>query len=123
MFRILLFSLVIISFDVYSNESLLTIQQQLERLQRDVSDLSQTVYSKENGSLNVKDGDKAINLSAIDMRIYDLEKDIKNLTGTLEEIFFLIDDLKNDISEFEYIFSSLEKNILKLKNIIFKVID
>ena len=116
MFRILLFLLIVIPFNVYSNESLLTIQQQLERLQREVSDLSQTVYSKENESVNPKDSDKAINLSAIDMRIYDLEKDIKNLTGTLEEIFFLIEDLKTDISEFESIFSSLEKNISKLEN-------
>ena len=116
MFRIFLFLLLVIPFNVYSNESLLTIQQQLERLQREVSDLSQTVYSKENESVNPKDSDKAINLSAIDMRIYDLEKDIKNLTGTLEEIFFLIEDLKTDISEFESIFSSLEKNISKLEN-------
>ena len=116
MFRILLLLLIVIPFNVYSNESLLTIQQQLERLQREVSDLSQTVYSKENESVNPKDSDKAINLSAIDMRIYDLEKDIKNLTGTLEEIFFLIEDLKTDISEFESIFSSLEKNISKLEN-------
>ena len=116
MFRIFLFLLLVIPFNVYSNESLLTIQQQLERLQREVSDLSQTVYSKENELVNPKDSDKAINLSAIDMRIYDLEKDIKNLTGTLEEIFFLIEDLKTDISEFESIFSSLEKNISKLEN-------
>ena len=116
MFRILLFLLIVIPFNVYSNESLLTIQQQLERLQREVSDLSQTVYSKENEFANPKDSDKAINLSAIDMRIYDLEKDIKNLTGTLEEIFFLIEDLKTDISEFENIFSSIEKNISKLEN-------
>ena len=116
MFRIFLFLLLVIPFNVYSNESLLTIQQQLERLQREVSDLSQTVYSKENESANPKDSDKAINLSAIDMRIYDLEKDIKNLTGTLEEIFFLIEDLKTDISEFENIFSSIEKNISKLEN-------
>ena len=116
MFRIFLFLLLVIPFNVYSNESLLTIQQQLERLQREVSDLSQTVYSKENESVNPKDSDKAINLSAIDMRIYDLEKDIKNLTGTLEEIFFLIEDLKTDISEFENIFSSIEKNISKLEN-------
>ena len=116
MFRILLFLLIVIPFNVYSNESLLTIQQQLERLQREVSDLSQTVYSKENELANPKDSDKAINLSAIDMRIYDLEKDIKNLTGTLEEIFFLIEDLKTDISEFENIFSSIEKNISKLEN-------
>ena len=116
MFRILLFLLIVIPFNVYSNESLLTIQQQLERLQREVSDLSQTVYSKENELVNPKDSDKAINLSAIDMRIYDLEKDIKNLTGTLEEIFFLIEDLKTDISEFENIFSSIEKNISKLEN-------
>ena len=116
MFRILLFLLIVIPFNVYSNESLLTIQQQIERLQREVSDLSQTVYSKENELVNPKDSDKAINLSAIDMRIYDLEKDIKNLTGTLEEIFFLIEDLKTDISEFENIFSSIEKNISKLEN-------
>ena len=30
---------------VYSNENLLTVQQQIERLQREVTDLSKLVYS------------------------------------------------------------------------------
>ena len=47
---ILLF--IFISFEVSSNENLLTIQQQLERIQREVTDLSQAVYSnKENSEL------------------------------------------------------------------------
>ena len=81
------------SFSVKPNENLLTIQQQLERLQREVSDLSQTVFSNDNNNKQENDNYLATNLSAIDMRIYDLEKDVKNLTANIEEVFFLVIDL------------------------------
>ncbi len=104
---------LLFSFNSFSNENLLTINQQLERLQREVSDLSKIVFSNnDNQSLN-KNNDLVTNLSAIDIRIYDLEKDIKNLTSNLEEIFFQIDDLSEQIANFQNNIELLEKNFLK----------
>ena len=104
---------LLFSFNSFSNENLLTINQQLERLQREVSDLSKIVFSNnDNQSLN-KNNDLVTNLSAIDIRIYDLEKDIKNLTSNLEDIFFQIDDLSEQITNFQNNIELLEKNFLK----------
>ena len=64
---------------VYSNESELTITQQLERLQREVSDLSKEVFSNPTNLSNGTNNDFVKNLSAIDLRIYEIENDIKNL--------------------------------------------
>ena len=41
------FFFIIFNFSVYGEESLLTIKQQLERLQREVNDLSKSVFHKE----------------------------------------------------------------------------
>ena len=105
------------SYSVNSNENLLTIQQQLERLQREVSDLSQTVFNNNTKSSSNNNSDLVTNLSAIDMRIYDLEKDVKNLTGNLEEIFFQLEDLSLKLNNFQDNIFSIENNILELKNI------
>ena len=88
-----------------ANENLLTLKQQLDRLQRDVNDLSKSVYNKTfepSNSSNQKQ--ETINFSAIDIRIYDLEQDIKNLTLSFEELTFQFDDILNSLS-------SLEQNI------------
>ena len=45
MFKYISILLILFSSNVFSNENLLTIQQQIERLQREVSDLSQAVFS------------------------------------------------------------------------------
>jgi len=45
-------------------------------------------------SKNKVESENALNISAFDMRIYDLEKDIKNLNLNFEEILFQIDELK-----------------------------
>lgn len=105
------------SYSVNSNENLLTIQQQLERLQREVSDLSQTVFNNNTNSSSNNNSDLVTNLSAIDMRIYDLEKDVKNLTANLEEIFFQLEDLSLKLNNFQDNIFSIENNILELKNI------
>ena len=112
MFRIIVFFLLL-SSSVFSNDNLLTIQQQLERLQREVSDLSQTVFSNQNNSSTEENSDLVTNLSAIDMRIYDLEKDVKNLTGSLEDIYFQIEDVLLKLNEFEQIIFSIENKFLE----------
>ena len=112
MLRIIVF-LLLSSSSAYSNDNLLTIQQQLERLQREVSDLSQTVFSNKNSSSTEESSDLVTNLSAIDMRIYDLEKDVKNLTGNLEDIYFQIEDVLFKLNDFEQTISSLEDKFLE----------
>ena len=59
----------------------LTLKQQLDRLQREVNDISKLVYT--NGSSeNNKNSQielSSSNLSSFDMRIYDIESDIKTI--------------------------------------------
>tara|TARA_B100000674_G_C37936854_1_gene960691 strand:- start:106 stop:1014 length:909 start_codon:yes stop_codon:yes gene_type:complete len=113
-----LLSLLILVFStkVNSNENLLTIQQQLERLQREVTDLSKSVYSDSNSSNENLNNDLISNLSAIDMRIYDIEKDVKNLNLNFEEILFQIDDLSKNIQNFEVIINELTLKMSNLQN-------
>ena len=112
MFKYIFFIIFLfINFNVLSNDNL-TVQQQLERLQREVSDLSKSVFSKNN---NTNNNETISNLSAIDMRIYDLEKDMKNLNANLEEIFFKIEDIFLKIDELESSISSLDKNVKNIK--------
>jgi len=118
---ILLIFYILISFEVSSNDDLLTIQQKLDRLQREVSDLSQMVFSdKDNIKLDNDNNDMVTNLSAIDMRIYDLEKDVKNLTSIIEEILFEIDDVILKINNFDNTISSLENTLNENKKTIFE---
>ena len=113
----LFFLILFISTKIYSNENLLTIQQQLERLQREVTDLSKSVYSGSNSSNENLNNDLISNLSAIDMRIYDIESDVKNLNLNFEEILFQIDDLSNSIQNFEVIVNELTLKMSNLQNI------
>ena len=118
MFRIF-FCFLIFSSSVYSNENLLTIQQQIERLQREVSDLSQIVFSNNgnNNTISENDDNLATNLSAIDMRIYDIEKDLKKITANLEDVYFEIEDLVLKLNNFENIINLLEIKILQTNSI------
>lgn len=102
------------SFKVMSNENLLTVQQQLERLQREVTDLSKLFYSNSNNTNN--DNASISNFSAIDMRIRDLEKDINNLNANLDEIQFIIDDFNQQIEKFENNINFITQDIKEVKN-------
>ena len=100
MFKCILTVLILFfSSYAFSNESDLTISQQLERLQREVSDLSKEVFSNSANQSNGTNNDFVKNLSAIDLRIYDIENDIKNLTSNLEELYFQLDLSLIHISE------------------------
>ena len=65
-------TVLILFFSSYaiSNESDLTISQQLERLQREVSDLSKEVFSNSPSQSSVTNNYFLKNLSDIDLRIY-----------------------------------------------------
>ena len=40
-----------------------------------------------------------MNVTAFDMRIYDLEKDIKTLNSNFEDLVFQVDEIKNLFDE------------------------
>ena len=94
-------------------EDALTIKQQLDRIMEEVKDLNKAVFNKsfDNEKLNSLDESiDAERFTSIDIRIYDLEKDIKNLTLQFEEILFKLDDISNDMIDLESnLISKLEK--------------
>ena len=103
-------------------EDALTIKQQLDRIMEEVKDLNKAVFNKsfDNEKLNSLDESiDAERFTSIDIRIYDLEKDIKNLTLQFEEILFKLDDISNDMIVLENeLISKLEKiNIEPRENI------
>ena len=109
MFKYILTVLILFSSSYsFSNESDLTISQQLERLQREVSDLSKEVFSNSPNQSNGTNNDFVKNLSAIDLRIYDIENDIKNLTSNLEELYFQLDDIFNKLENLELVINNLQ---------------
>ena len=109
MLRYILIVLVLFfSSYVFSNESDLTISQQLERLQREVSDLSKEVFSNSSSQSSETNNDFVKNLSAIDLRKYDIENDIKNLTSNLEELYFQLDDIFNKLENLELVINNFQ---------------
>ena len=102
MLKRLFFVLVIFySTSTFSEENLLTLKQQMDRLQRELNDLSKIVYNDDsrNNNENLNKTDVS-NLSAFDMRIYDIEKDIKNINNSIENLVFEIDEIKELIEEY-----------------------
>jgi tol-pal system protein YbgF len=95
-------------------EDALTIKQQLDRVMEEVKDLNKAVFNKsfDNEKLNSLDESiDAERFTSIDIRIYDLEKDIKNLTLQFEEILFKLDDISNDMVDLENkLISKFEKS-------------
>jgi tol-pal system protein YbgF len=95
-------------------EDALTIKQQLDRVMEEVKDLNKAVFNKsfDNEKLNSLDESiDAERFTSIDIRIYDLEKDIKNLTLQFEEILFKLDDISKDMVDLESkLISKFEKS-------------
>ena len=115
---LILFFILLNKFS-FAEENMLTIKQQIDRLQREVNDLSKSVFKNPNQSnANSKDqnDNQTVNFTAIDMRIYDLEKDIKNLTMNLEELIFQLDEINNKIYQIEEDFISKLQSIVVEKS-------
>ena len=109
---------ILLNMSSYAQDDLLTIKQKLDRLQREVNDISKSVFSNSNAKSNINDisNDQTINFAAIDMRIYDLEKDIKGLTMNLEELIFKLDEIENKIDSLEEDFIYQLGNIASQKS-------
>ena len=122
MIKYIIFSLFLFFCSVVNAEdSLLTLKQQLDRLQREVNDLSKSVFTSKRDSFEQQektdDTTGAIDLTAFDLRIYDLEQDIKKLNNSFEELIFQIDDLNKLYKELDIDLSTLS---LKIENSIKK---
>ena len=103
------FFLIIVLFlsqNLFAND--LNIEFQLEKLQREVSDLTKIIYNQPSSGNNLE-----ANLSAIDLRIYDLENDIKNINLNLEELMFVLDDLTQKFDQLETQMIFIESKVLQ----------
>ena len=100
-------------------EDALTIKQQLDRIMEEVKDLNKAVFNKSFNNERLNSLDESIDaerFTSIDIRIYDLEKDIKNLTLQFEEILFKLDDISNDMADLESeLILKLEKSNIESK--------
>ena len=97
-------------------EESLTIKQQLDRIVQEISDLNKAVFNKsfDRNDLNLKNNqDDTERFTSIDIRIYDLERDIKTLTLQFEEIIFKLDDLSSYIQKLE---NEMSLNLQEIKN-------
>ena len=113
---IILFIFSSLCFYSLSAEESLTVKQQLDRIKQEVSDLNKAVFNKsfDSNDLNLQNNqDDAERFTSIDIRMYDLEKDIKNLTLQFEEIIFKLDDFSNYIQKLE---NYMNLNLNEIKN-------
>ena len=115
----LILFILTINFNKSFAEDALTIKQQLDRIMEEVKDLNKAVFNKsfDNEKLNALDESiDTERFTSIDIRIYDLEKDIKNLTLQFEEILFKLDDISNDMADLESeLILKLEKSNIESK--------
>jgi tol-pal system protein YbgF len=114
----LLLCILIMTFNKSFAEDALTIKQQLDRITEEIKDLNKAVFNKSFDNENLNSLDESIDIerfTSIDIRIYDLEKSIKNLTLQFEEILFKLDDISNDMVDLESkLISKLEKSNIEL---------
>jgi len=117
----LLLTLFILTINLNKSfaEDALTIKQQLDRIMEEVKDLNKAVFNKSFDNEKLNSLDESIDterFTSIDIRIYDLEKDIKNLTLQFEEILFKLDDFSNNMADLESeLISKLEKSNIESK--------
>ena len=116
---LLILFILTINFNKSFAEDALTVKQQLDRIMEEVKDLNKAVFNKSFDNKKLNSLDESIDterFTSIDIRIYDLEKDIKNLTLQFEEILFKLDDISNDMADLESeLILKLEKNNIESK--------
>ena len=103
------------SYKSYAEDAL-TIKQQLDRIMEEVKDLNKAVFNKsfdQDQLYSKEENNETERFTSIDIRIYDIEKDIKSLTLQFEEIIFKLDDISNDMISLE---AELVSKIEKIKS-------
>ena len=119
---LLLIILIFVNFTSFQlrSEDALTVKQQLDRITQEINDLNRAVFNRSFDPKNINSNNDDQNndidverFASIDLRIYDLEKDIKNLTLQFEEIIFKLDDLSNYMNKVE---TELNSNLNEIKN-------
>ncbi len=104
-FQVLFISMLLIfsCTKLYGQDSL-TIKQQLDRISEEIKDLNKAVFNKSFDNKEIfseENKNDAERFTSIDIRIYDLEKDIKKLTLQFEEFLFKLDDISGKVNIFE----------------------
>ena len=100
---------IFINFPTYGDETLLEIKQQLDRINREIIDLQKALYKdKKEFSTDTVDLIETSEITVFDMRLRDIENELKVINFNYEKLVFEIDDLKNSFKEFS----------IKLNNVI-----
>ncbi|MBI29539.1 MAG: tol-pal system protein YbgF [Pelagibacteraceae bacterium] len=100
-------------------ENIENVLQSLERLEKNVIDLQKRVYSGDNNFEITADNNLDGNFAAFDMRIRDLENEIKYLNTYVEEYIIRIDELNEKLNDLllqqsqNLINNNIEKNNLE----------
>ena len=100
---------------VSADESLLEIKQRLERIERNISDLQKVLFSKKNSSQPSENNiqDESSQITVFDMRLRDIENDLKAINLNYENMAFEIEELINAL---EGLSLSLNNNIITQNN-------
>ncbi len=111
----LLYFIIIFNFAAYGEETLLDVKQQLERINRDITDLQKAIY-KNNSSLSSETNNNNNNsqITVFDMRLRDIENELKAINFNYENLTFELDELKNF---FEQLSINFEELSIKLSNV------
>ncbi len=118
----LIFIIILFAININKSyaEDALSIKQQLDRIMEEVKDLNKAVFNKSfdiDQSVSTDEINETERFTSIDIRIYDLEKDIKNLTLQFEEILFKLEDISNNMNSLEAdLVSKIENITITIKN-------
>ena len=92
---------ILVSFSTYGDETLLEIKQQLDRINREIIDLQKALYrNNKNFSKETTNLIDVSEITVFDMRLRDIENELKIMNFYYESLDFEIDKLKNSFQEF-----------------------
>ena len=101
-FFLILFFTFLHSFYSLADDNLSEMKQQLERINRDISDLQKEIYSGNFDRDNINQNNENNNFSELtvfDMRLRDIENELKSINLNYENLSFEIDELKKFFEE------------------------
>ena len=111
---------LILSFTVCADESLIQIKQKLERIERDITDLQIVVFTKKDKQSTIDSGkqDVTSKITVFDMRLRDIENELQAINLHYENISFEIEDLKKALENLAF---DLDNAIIELNNVMITI--